>query len=1055
MNMRKLLMMAVIGVACCTYAATTLDNEAIRGQKGVLLLQCGSDWCVSGESVREAFESSAFTRGKVGQQYALGVFDDMETLTDAVKEKNELVKDMLIRTKRFPAITCYANVGGELRVFAQIENIPNSVTGEKLTKAILKVTQRKAQAEALFKKAAQEKDGAKSADMYGQGFDILASMMGPFYTTELFKELSEGKWGWRKEWDALVKLDAGDRYGWLAHFDLDDYKTVALIEKLTGDKETSIDSAKKLVEKYKAIPQDHFTPNQKQFVKVLEYALTQSGTDKPLTAKEKVLMKEAFDLGRDTLWGQFAMGRLKMDGENIESKGLKHAPVRPRSANAPGSNKAFPLDNARSQIGTIKPGAKLSDAQKLALARYAALRLIGEHGWQQLTNRPGSGPFVKAFLADRTWLEDFAWSGTFPANSTDAWCKAGNGPGDGAAAILALESLIYQDNGKWVPLKDGMYEDNEGRRFMTALAIVFSDKDEAWLADVLDAYRATAFAGRFHKSAYTQPVWLWRFAVHQGHGTGGCDNMAAQQRHMEKIMNLPVREYHRTWIAYRLKNSFGDSVHGPWYYKPWETAGEWPKRKYSQIVGGVCGELSKYSSSIINSHGMPSTTIGQPVHCAFTYRQPDGVWQIGNNVWPPSTLHMCFWNKHAWQYTPALEGTYSGDREKRLGAERMITLANIAEEAKKNDKVIETYYQHACAAKSDHYGAWNAYGAWLMSSDTPLDKIRVWVRGCARGIGRERYGRQPLWDILTPYFERVAREKGKEALKDDLVEFAPLLRQPEKRIAEESNFSTNLTTWAKVLGGDKQINYEILRAMLEAQYDTPEYFSQVMGWGSDMFTKTADGSALFTKCLNEAISAKTKNAKGGSGGKMDFGPMLLAASRNGNVDAFRNIVKLQAKFAPLPKASGSPYPAKDFGGDLLSKGGLLQTSSTCGHDHPANYPLAIDDSPCGSGAFHTDSEESPWAAVKLGGPTNVKGIVIENRFGGVNGGRQLPLVVEISDDGNSWQQVFSTDTKQDTYRVDLRGSPNTVHYVRVGRKAGVRKDFFHLNKILVYGTKLY
>jgi len=612
--MRKLLVIAV-AATLSAHAAPTLDNEAIRAQKGALILQCGSDWCVSGEDVREAFESSAFTRSKIGQQYAFGIYDDMDFPTDAVKAKNDLVKGILIRTKRFPAITCYANVGGELKVFAQIENVPNTVTGEKLAKAIQKVTQRKAQAAALFKKAAAEKDPSKAADMYGQGFDILAALMGPFH----FKELTEGNWGWRKEWDALCRLDAGDKYGWLVHFDLDEYKTVALVEKVTQEKtEGSQNHAELLVQKYKAVPQTHFTPNQKQFVKIMEYALTQSGTDKPLTAPQKKLMKEIFALGRDTLWGQFAMGRLILDGESIESKGLKHAAVRQRSANASGSSKSFPLDNARSQVGTIKPGAKLNDAQKLALARYAALRLIGDRGWQQLISRPGSGPFVKAFLEDRTWLEDFAWSGTFPANSTDAWCAAGSGPGDGAAAILALESLIFQDNGRWVPYSEGKYADNEGRRFMTALAQVFPEKDEAWLADVLDAYRTTALSGRLHKSAYDQPVWLWRFAVHQGHATGGSDNMAAQQRHLEKFVNLPMREYSGTpWmIQYRLKNCFGDSVHGPWYYKPWATANEWPKRKYSQMVGGVCGELSKFGSAIANSHGMPSTTVGQPGHCA-------------------------------------------------------------------------------------------------------------------------------------------------------------------------------------------------------------------------------------------------------------------------------------------------------------------------------------------------------------------------------------------------------------------------------------------------------
>lgn len=1050
--MKRLFFIALATVSMGIYAATTLENEAIRGQKGALLLQCGSDWCVSGEDVREAFESSAFVKGKIGQLYALGVYDDMDSPTEAVKAKNDLVKSILIRTKRFPAITCYANVGGSLKVFAQIENVPCSVTGEKLSKAVQKVTQRRMQAEALFKKAAGEKYPEKAADMYGQGFDILAAMMGPFH----FKELTEGNCGWRKEWDALVRLDAGDRYGWLAHFDLDEYKTVALVEKLTTEKtEGSPDHATGLVNKYKAIPQTHFTPNQKQFVKILEYALSQGGTDKPLTSKEKTLMKEVFDLGRDTLWGQFAMGRLMMDGEKIESKGLKHAAVRPRPSNGSGSSKSFPIDNARSQVGSIKPGAKLTEPQKLAIARYAALRLIGERGWNQLANRPGSGQFVKAFLADREWLEDFAWSGTFPANSQDAWAEAGTGPGAGAAAILALESLIYQDNGRWVPFEGGAYKNNEGRRFMTALAMVYPDKDEEWLADVLDAYRASALTGRLHKSAYDQPVWLWRFAVHQGHATGGCDNMAAQHRHLEKFVNLPMREYGGTpWmIQYRLKNCFGDSVHGPWYYKPWATANEWPKRKYSQMVGGVCGELSKFGSAIANSHGMPATTVGQPGHCAYTRRLLDGSWELDYNVTGHSQMHMCFWNKHEWQYTPALEGTFSGDRETRLGADRMITLANIAEESKKNEKVIETYYQHACAAKPDHYGAWNAYGEWLMRSETPLDKIRVWVRGCARGM---KTGRQPLWNILTPYFERVAREKGKDALKDDLLAFAPLLRQGGSKISEEADISTVLPKWTEPIANDKQAMYEVLKATLEAQYGTSDYFSQTMGWGSDHFTKSADGSKLFTKCLNEAMAAATKNVKGADkGGGMDFGPMLLSASKNGNIEAFRNIVKLQQKMSPT-QSSGAKYSLKDFGGaDLVSKDGLIQTSSTCGHDKPARYPLAIDDSPCGEGSFHTESEENPWALVMLAGPTDVKGIVIENRFGGVNGNRQVPIVVEMSEDGSSWKEVFSSDTKQDTYRVDLRGQGNRTKQVRVSRKKGAKKEFFHLNKILVYGTKLY
>ena len=1022
--------------------------------KGTLILQVGSDWCVSGEDVRKAFESKEFSRSKIAQQYSTAIYDDMDNPTPAVKSKNDSISAMVVRTKRFPAITCYTD---SKKIFAQIENIPNNVTGEKLAKAIARQTKRKDEAEALFKKA-EKASGEEAADLIGQGFDILASMMGPFH----FKELTDGKFAWTREWDTLVKLDAGDKYGWLAHFRMDEYETVRMVEQVTTLKADGYaGKAQAYVETAKAIPQKHFTANQKQCIKIMEYALNSQGSGGMLSSANKKLMKEVFDLGRDTLWGQFAMGRLMMDGEKIESKGLYHAKVVPRPTNSGSvSTQPMPIDKYKSVIKTIKPGDQLKEEQKLAIARYAAMRLIGPKGWQKLMARPGSAQFVKAFFSDREWMEDFAWSGTFPVNSTDAWCESTTEPGYGEGAILALESLIFQDKGRWCEFENGKYENNEGRRFMTALAINFPDKDEAWLADVLDAYRTTALSGRLHKAAYDQSVWLWRFATHQGHATGGCDNMAAQQRHLDKFVNVPQREYGGLpWmITYRLKNCFGDSVHGPLYYKAWSTAGEWPKRKYSQIVGGVCGELSKFGSACSNAHGYPSTTVGQPGHCAYSRRLTDGTWEIDYSVTGHSQMHLCFWNRHEWQYSSVLETTYSANREDRLAAERQLTLAALAEELKKDDKTIEKYYQHACAALPGHYGAWNEYGSWLMRSEKPLDKIRVWVRGCARGM---KAGRQPLWNILTPYFERVAKEKGKESLRDDLIDFAKNLKQTGPRLQEEADFKTVLDKWGELLGNDKQMRYDVLKAMLSAQLGTSDYFSQTMGWGSDYFSTSADGVATFNKCLSEALAqaedTKGKGKKGAQAAQqnIDFKPLILSASKNGNIGAFRQMVKLQQKLSPNAP-QGALYPKSDFGGELLSSEGLLQTSSTCGYDKPDRYPLAIDSSPCeGGAAFHTDTEESPWAIVMLPGPTILSGVLIENRAGGVNGSRQVPLVVEVSDDGKSWQSVYEDGEKKDTYRVNLSGRNMRAQYVRVSRKAGVRKDFFHLNKILVYGKKLW
>lgn len=1021
---------AVLLGASASAAESDVATLAAQTQKGVLVLQVGSDWCVSGENVCKAFESREFKKA-VGGKYVLAVYDEMDSPTDAVKAKNEQVKSLLIRTKRFPALTCYAP-GKPPRVFAQIENIPGSVTPEKLARAIARLEARKDKAEQLFREAASAK-GDAAANLYGEGFDLLAPMMGIFHQNELKK----GKTAWTKEWEALRKLDAGDRFGWVRHFNLDDYACVELLAKGVRDGDS------KLVSELLSIPQTHFSTSQKQFMKVLAYAKDSDGTGRPLSPSGKAILKEAFALGRDTFWGQYAMGRLMMDGEKIESKGLYRAPARPRpTAGTSTVRMPFPLDRMKDRLKTLKPTTELGESQKLEIARSTVLRLIGKEGWDELTARPGSGPFVKAFLNDRVWLEDFAWSGTFASGKAE--------PGDGAKAVLALESLIYQDGGKWVPFAGGRFADNEGRRFMTALALVYPDKDEAWLADVLDAYRATALAGRLHKTAYTQPTWLWRFAVNHGRRSSSTDNMAAQQRHLDKFVNLPCREYGGTcWmIKYRLKNSFGDSVQGPLYYKPWERAGEWPKRKYSQIVGGVCGELSKFGSATANAHGLPSTTAGQPGHCAYTRRLPNGKWEVNFSVTGHSQMHMCFWDKHPWQYVAAIEKTYACDRETRLASERLIALAAFAEEAKENPSVVESFHQWACRRCPEHYGAWKSYGDWVGRSNASLQTARVWVRGCARGM---KTGRQPLWDFLTPYFARVAKEKGAKALADELVAFAPLLRQSEERLQEESDFKVVLKEWTRPLGTDKGLLASVLKAMLSAQYGTRDYFSQTLGWGGDTMMGDGANSELFVRTLNEMVAERSKS---GQKTELDFNPLILAASKAGNLDVFRQLVSLQARLEPQKK-SGQAYPASDFGVPLLSGDGLFKTSSTSGWDTPKRYARCIDESPCDGNTFHTNKEKAPWAVVMLPGPAEICGVVVENRCAAQNQHRQVPLEVQVSEDGENWQTVHTDSEVRGTYRVDLRARAPRARYVRARRTPEAKNEFFHLSKILVYGRKLY
>ena len=324
----------------------------------------------------------------------------------------------------------------------------------------------------------------------------------------------------------------------------------------------------------------------------------------------------------------------------------------------------------------------------------------------------------------------------------------------------------------------------------------------------------------------------------------------------------------------------------------------------------------------------------------------------------------------------------------------------------------------------------------------------MWVRGCARGM---KTGRQPLWDFLTPYFARVAKEKGAKALADELVAFAPLLRQSEERLQEESDFKVVLKDWTRPLGRDRSLLAPVLKATLSAQYGTRDYFSQTLGWGGDTLMGDGGNSELFVRTLNEMVAERSKS---GLKTELDFNPLILGASKAGNLEVFRQLVSLQDRLEP-PNKSGKMYPANDFGMPLLSGDGLLKTSSTCGWDRPKGYARCIDGSPCTGNTFHTDREKAPWAVVTLPGPAEICGVVIENRCGAQNQGRQVPLEVQVSEDGEGWSTVHTDGEVRSTYRVDLRARAPRARYVRVRRTPEAKEEFFHLSKILVYGRKLY
>ena len=1010
------------------FAMSFAHCAVLAAQGGhLLVLQCGSDWCESGDYVRRVFESGEF-RDALGPGWDFAVYDDMDKPTAEVKESNKKLAAMRVESSRFPAITCLT--AEPRRFFAQLENIPFDVSAKDLAAKIAAAAKAKDEAEALFAEgAATHGDDQAAASRYGRGFAILSANAG-----EPQKRLREGALSYADEWKALAKLDEGNRFGWKVRFEAG--TGVGWVEKAAKFRtDGDLPGGAEYVASLRTIPTNHMTVVQRQAIDIAEYVLWRKDAQRQVS--NATILHDALSLGRDTVWGQCALGYLILSGEKFEKRPRFRAEVRPRPEKADAvRERPLALDvDAIARITSVNGG--FDEEAKTAIARLAVLARIGEKGFNALASRPGAGPFIDAFFGDRTWMEDFAWSGD---------C------GDWSGAILSLESLVYQDGGRW--LEGG---DCTGRRFATALALAHPGKDEAWLADVLDAYRATALAKRLHKKALTQPVWQWRFAVKQTTGSstphrvdGYFDQVAEQQRIVDMDMNAPLRKYadgHRR-IPYRTYNCLGEWVQTDKYYEPWLASGEWVVRRYSPVVGGVCGEVSKYAVALANSHGLPASTAGQPRHCAYVRRIPDGRWEIGNYVDAPTDLHLnLFPGKASFTYVQAFEGTFEGDREKRLDADRNLELARLAEAGGAAQETVAALYAAARAAWPSHYNAWRLSGEWIVRAARPLDEHRAFADGCVAAL---KGWRQPLWDVLSPFFARIEKECGDAGLADELVRMMPALRQGEDSIREEGSFVNALERWTKPLRRKPDLKERVAVAALEAQRDTKDYFGQVLSWSADLMIGDGDRFERIS-----GLVAALSGGKGEGGLKVNFGGLILAASKSGNPATFRRMAALAEKIAPQQR-KGQSYPEKDFGGDLVSADALLSTSSTCRRDNPAAYPFATDALPCSGNAFCTDGEKSPWAMVTLAGECRVRGILVVNKSSDEGRrSRQVPLEVQVSVDGKEWNTVLSDENSREEYRADLGEKPAVARFVRVRRVPGAKTEMFHLNKILVYGDRLY
>lgn len=261
---------------------------------------------------------------------------------------------------------------------------------------------------------------------------------------------------------------------------------------------------------------------------------------------------------------------------------------------------------ARDQLA--KPLA--SPTVQLDLARHELLRRCGTDAIQEIANRPGGSTFLTAFTTDLPWLESFL------ANDDCKWPQA-------------LENLRLIHN-HHSPFPSPLH-----RTLATAISMAAGDMNRYRLLDRYNDILLTHREGLLHPSFDHLDVREMRWAIPLA-GT------SPDYRFTVDTMQCRHNDYlGACWgIPYIDPNVYGYSVQGWGYTDPWTHhhgtgTGDRPFR-VQRTVGGVCGTLSGFGATVARAHGVMSTTVGQPGHCAYVVRVGQE-WPTGNDVSGPET----------------------------------------------------------------------------------------------------------------------------------------------------------------------------------------------------------------------------------------------------------------------------------------------------------------------------------------------------------------------------------------------------------------------------------
>ncbi len=562
-----------------------------------------------------------------------------------------------------------------------------------------------------------------------------------------------------------------------------------------------------------------------------------------------------------------------------------------------------------------------------------------------------------------------------------------------------------------------------------------------------DYYTRHWKAGELNDVFDTLPFWERRIVC-------GCkgDNVFGSIESLEWLLEnvcLPAESYTGAcWFCgYRLYNPYGESIHGPTYFEPYADIYGENRARFTYEIGGVCGSLSHFGAFAALANGVPAMTAGEPGHCAFIVRYGNKwvpayslSWQRGLHWQPMKDVHV-YSSLHMME-----EASSAEQKEATALSHAYRTLAAVYAGEKKIDKAVECF-EKAVEAQPLNYTAWREYAA-LLAAEQPTSATawkQINNKLCSKLVARY----PEMAAVLMQKHIYPGMVKAMAGTPEARLEACKLFWKSVKEMGVDRwRIEDLLNEQQKFVcdGAAPEMQFSFFDAVLSVMASAKDYAPVALSWGNELCAKMKNEQerSRLMKSMIAAIGGS--NAAPEERAKL-LAPIIRAAEAARDLTTFQSLARMLPEEFTKPK---DKIPAhKPFPGKLMSKGGMIWTSSTSQWDKVCSHWGLLE--PAVGGQFHTAKDNPAWVVVQLPRQAKVTGVSVIGTTGNLH--RLNGMKVQVSETGkdDDWKDVgvFSKAGGRE-FRAEVSGLP-TAKYVRILRPGG--PDFFHLSGIFIYGEQ--